>query len=190
MNGWPVSRADTRQEMTAYVGTATTRGTFRGLSPSVYTRPIGYITRQEENEMIRIKGLALGLGVATLIVVGLACGAGEPAPAGMGSMVPDLRLTFEGVDYSGVEILGAASPNGGIVCCGTPINMDDMELVGTGAWHQPDVDRSVDVFRPKAGATTDVYTFHPSQTLSKVEGAPPEDETDTTPATWTRWTAG
>ena len=35
--------------------------------------------------MSRIKGLALGLGVATVIVVGLACGAGEaPAPTEVG----------------------------------------------------------------------------------------------------------
>ena len=115
--------------------------------------------------------------------------AAEPAPAVMGMMAPDLRLTVSGVEYTGVEILGAASPNGPIVCCGTPINMDDMEVVGAGIQHNPDSDATVQVYRPKADGTTDVYTFQGSQTLSKVEGAPPEDETDTTPATWTRWTA-
>ena len=106
-------------------------------------------------------------------------------------VAPDLRLTFEGVEYTGVEIVGALSPTG--VCveynllraetllaivtpCGTPINMDDMEVVGTGTDHNPDGDASVEVYRRKAGATTDVYT--------KELGG-----TDTGPATWTRWTA-
>ena len=113
----------------------------------------------------------------------------QPAPPVMGMMAPNLRLTFDGVEYTGVEILGAASPNGPIVCCGTPIDMDDMEVVGTGAQHNPDDDATLQVYRPKTNGTTDVYTFHPEQTRSKVDGAPPEDEADTTPATWTRWTA-
>jgi hypothetical protein len=50
----------------------------------------------------------------------------QPVPAGMGMIAPNLRLTFDEVEYNGVELLGAASPNGPIVCCGTPINMDDM----------------------------------------------------------------
>ena len=113
----------------------------------------------------------------------------QPVQGSMGMIAPNLRVTFDGVEYTGVEILGAASPNGPIVCCGTPINMDDMEVVGTAIQHNPDGDATVQVYRPKVDWTTDVYTFHPSQTLSKVEGTPPEDETDTTPATWTRWTA-
>ena len=32
-----------------------------------------------------------------------------------------------------------------------------------------------------------LIAVHPSQTLSKIEGTPSEDETDT--ITWTRWTA-
>ena len=121
--------------------------------------------------MSRTKGLALGLGVATLIVVGLACGGGNDvpqesadfdappaegpstisvaptalAPAVTGIIVPDLRLTFEGVEYTGVEVLSAASPAGPVMCCGTPINMDDMEVVGTGTNHNPDGDASVEV---------------------------------------------
>ncbi len=113
----------------------------------------------------------------------------QPVPEGMGMIAPNLRLTFDGVEYAGVEILGAASPTGPIVCCGTPIDMDDMEVVGTGAQHNPDDDATVQLYRPKANGTTDVYTFHPAQTRSKVEGAPPADEADTTPATWTRWIA-
>ena len=99
-----------------------------------------------------------------------------------------LLLTFDGVEYAGVENLGAASPNGPIVCCGTPINMDDMEVVGTGTRNNPDGDASVEVYRPKAGATTDVYTFHPAQTVKDREpgGLPPSPAR---PASWTRWTA-
>ena len=107
----------------------------------------------------------------------------------MGVIAPDLRLTFNEVEYTGGEVLGAANPDGSIVCCRTPIDMDDMELVGNGVWQKPDGDASVEVYRPKDGGTTDVYTFHPSQTLSEVEDTPPEDETDTSPATWTRWAA-
>ena len=141
--------------------------------------------------MNRLRGLALSVGLATLIVVGLACGGGNDEPPTVtGTIAPDLRLTFDGVQYAGAEILGAASPDGSIVSGGTPIDMDDMEVVGAGAWHQTDGDKTVQIYRPKVGGTTDVYTFHPTQAAPKVEGAPPEDEADTTPATWTRWTAG
>ncbi len=112
----------------------------------------------------------------------------QPVQARTGMIAPDLRLTFEGVEYTGVEIVGALSPTG--VCveynllraetllaivtpCGTPINMDDMEVVGTGTDHNPDGDASVEVYRPKANGTTDVYTFHPTGLFD----------------TWTRWTA-
>ena len=102
-----------------------------------------------------------------------------PAPSmspAVGSSTGPLWLTFDGVEDAGDENLGAASPNGPIVCCGTPINMDDMEVVGTGTRNNPDGDASVsvEVYRPKAGATTDVYT--------KELGG-----TDTGPATWFRW---
>ena len=70
--------------------------------------------------------------------------------------------------------------------CLTPINMDDMEVVGTGTDHNPDGDASVEVYRTKAGATPDVYTFHPAQT---VEASGEPGGTDTGPATWTRWIA-
>ena len=128
-----------------------------------------------------------------------------PGPAVTAMIAPNLRLTFKGAEYIGVEILGAASPNGPIVCCGTPINMDDMEAVGTGIQHIPDGDAPVQGYRPKADGTTDLYTFHPAQKSSEVEGARPEDDDDTNdvseeaaadaaddaaaPATWTRWTS-
>ena len=110
----------------------------------------------------------------------------QPGPAVTGMIVPNLRLTFEGVEYTRVEVLTAASPTGPVMCCGTPINMDDMEVVGTGTNHNPDGDASVEVYRPKAGATTNVYTFHPAQT---VEASGELGRTDTGPTTWFRWTA-
>ena len=107
----------------------------------------------------------------------------QPAPAISSGI---LRLTFDGVEYAAVEWLGAASPNGPVVCCGTPINMDDMEVVGTGT-RNTDADTSVEVYRPKADATTDVYIFHPATTVEKREpgGLPPSPAR---PAQWVRWT--
>ena len=133
--------------------------------------------------------------MAALMVLALACGNGaeptspndeaptlapgvQPAPPAMGMIAPNLRLTIDGVEYTVVEILSADSP---------AINLADMEVVGTGTLHDPDA--AVSVYRSRADGTTDVYTFQPAQTPSKVEGAPPEDEAETTPATWTRWTA-
>ena len=107
-------------------------------------------------------------------------------------VAPDLRLTFEGVEYIEALLLGVLSPTG--VCvqydpsnpvtaetlvtpCSNPIiNMDDMEVVGTGVHHTPDGDASVEVYRPKAGESdflgdASVYTFQPA----------PSD-------TWSRWT--
>ena len=117
-----------------------------------------------------------GVGVHGVSVVGHGRCPDQVPPAPGVQPVPAissgiLRLTFDGVEYAAVEWLGAASPNGPVVCCGTPINMDDMEVVGTGT-RNTDGDASVEVYRPKAGATTDVYTFHPA----------PSD-------TWTRWIA-
>ena len=133
-----------------------------------------------------------GVGVHGVSVVGHGrCPEGVPSapasmsmPAAISSGI--LRLTFDGVEYAAVEWLGAASPNGPVVCCGTPINMDDMEVVGTGT-RNTDADTSVEVYRPKAGATTDVYIFHPATTVEKREpgGLPPSPAR---PAQWVRWT--
>ena len=124
--------------------------------------------------------------VPALNLSGISVAPPAPGPAVTGMIAPDLRLTFNGVEYTGVEILSAASPTGPVMCCGTPINMDDMDVVGTGTNHNPDGDASIEVYRTKAGATTDVYTFHPSRT---VEASAEPGGTDTGPATWTRWTA-
>ena len=117
----------------------------------------------------------------------------DTSPPVMGLIAPNLRLMFKGMEYTGVEILGAASPmisgndiTGPIVCCGTPINSDDMEVAGSGTRHNPDGEDIVYVYRPKASVTTDVHTFTPAQTFQVTEEP---DEADNTPATWIRWTA-
>ena len=111
-------------------------------------------------------------------------------PVVTGMIVPDLTLTFQGLEYSGVEILGATNSAGEgseVVCCGIPINADDMAVVGSGTRNNPDGDSTVEVYQPKVGGTNDVYTFNPAQTIY-VECEPCRVET--TPATWIRWTAG
>jgi hypothetical protein len=88
--------------------------------------------------MNRMRDLAVVFGVAALMAIGMACGGAASEVAG--SMALDLRLTFQGVECTGVEVVGAATSNGAIVCCGTPINMANMEVVGTGVNHHPDRD--------------------------------------------------
>ncbi len=92
----------------------------------------------------------------------------QPSPPAMSGMIaPDLRLTFQGVDYSGVEILGSA--DGPIICCGTPVDPDDMEAAGTRVDHTPEEAQTVPVYRPKACGTTDIHTFSVAQTLAAPE---------------------
>ncbi len=151
---------------------------------------------------IGIRGFAGIIGVAALMVIGVACGNGaeptslneeaptqapptvggkttgvQPGPAASpSSSGPPLRVTFDGVEYAAVEWRAA-------------INMDDMEVVGTGTRNNPDGDTGVEVYRPKAGATTDVYIFYPATTVKDREpgGLPPSPAR---PAQWVRWTAG
>ena len=116
-----------------------------------------------------------GVGVHGVSVAGHGrCPEGvQPVPAISSGI---LRLTFDGVEY-------------GPIVLGIPINMDDMEVVGTGTRNNSDGDASVsvEVYRPKAGATTDVYIFHPATTVEDREpGGPPP--APARPATWTRWT--
>lgn len=66
-----------------------------------------------------------------------------PIPTGS-MLAPNQRMTFEDVEYTGVGTLDAASLTGPIVCCGTPINIDDMEVAGTGTNHS-DGDAGVEV---------------------------------------------
>ena len=134
--------------------------------------------------MKRVRGIAAGIGIAALMVIAMACGSSAPTVAG--SIAPDLHLTSEGVEYNGAEIVGAVNTNGTIVCCGTQIDMDDMEVVAAGTIYYPDRDAGVDVYRPTTGATTDVYTFHPAR---RVEASGVPGGSYTSPATWTRWTA-
>ncbi len=110
----------------------------------------------------------------------------QPGAAGTGMIVPNLWLTFDGVEYNAVEILGVPTSDGPIVCCGTPISFDDVVGVGGATQHNPDGDSLVDVFRLKDGTTTDLYTFHPAETA---QGSGDPGGIEAVPATWTRWTA-
>jgi len=66
------------------------------------------------------------------MVIALACGNGTD-PRVTGVIAPNLQLAFDWVEFTVVQVLGAASPGGQIACCGTPIDADDMKLAGTGA---------------------------------------------------------
>ncbi len=81
------------------------------------------------------------------------------------------------MEYHGVEILGNVSPDGtgaAILCCGAPVNMDDMEVVGSGAQHSLVGGATIQVYRPRLANNSDVYTFN----SGGADG----------PAIWTRWT--
>ena len=134
--------------------------------------------------MNRLRGIGVGIGIAALMVIGMACG--SPAPSVSGSLAPDLRLTAEGVTYHGAEIAGAAGTDGSMIGGGTRIDMNDMEVVAVGTIHYPDRDADAEVYRPTTGATTDVYTFHPARS---VEASAEQGGSYTSPATWTRWTS-
>ena len=93
-----------------------------------------------------------------------------------GMLAPDLRLTFEETEYTGVEVIGSKSVEGeitAVVCCGTPVDPAEMVVVGTATQHNPDGDAEVEVYRSEYGGTTDVYTFHAGL--------------DAAPGTWIRW---
>ncbi|PZC46954.1 MAG: hypothetical protein C1O27_001570 [Chloroflexi bacterium] len=116
-------------------------------------------------------------------------GGAVPLPV-TGMIAPDLRLTFEGGAYTGVEIFGSTSVEGeinAVVCCGTPVDPAEMVVVGTATQHNPDGDATVEVYRGEYGGTTDdLYTYSPAQSF--VEDGE-LNESGTTPATWIRWAA-
>ena len=134
--------------------------------------------------MDRMRGLAAGIGIVALTVVGIACGC--PAPTVAGSITPDLRLTSEGVEYTEAEIVGTVSPDGSITGGGVPIDIGNMEVVATSTIHYPDHDAGAKVYRPTVGVATDVYTF---QLARSVEASGEPGGTYISPATWTRWTS-
>jgi hypothetical protein len=78
-------------------------------------------------------------------------------------MVPDLHLTFEGVEYTGTETSCIVSADGSIVAGGTPIDMNEMEVISTATIHYLDHDAITKVYQPMASLTTDVFTFHPAR---------------------------
>ena len=181
-------------------------GTFEHRHPSLYTNESD-IRRpdagtKEQSEMNRIKGLALGLGVATLIVAGLACGAEEkqnptevgptsdtpqaqdrPGPSGSptvdtppvtGGGTPPASLTYEGVVYYGNPLGREAAE----------FNEDDLELVGsTTDSNVLAPGDSLDVYMLK-GDTDHAYSFEPGWSFQNEDG-----RTITIEPEWVRWTA-
>ena len=162
-----------------------------------------------------IKGLALGLGVVTLIVVGLACGAREaPAPKETGSPpestqaqdrpgpsgspgertspvipggAPLVSLTYEGAVYYQHRLSTDEAAN---------LKEDDLELVGvtteSNLLAQGGGD-SLDIYKLKNDEDGYVYTLEPEHEQSvQDEGEDGHTITITTTtieAHWVRWTA-
>ena len=152
--------------------------------------------------MNRVKGVALGFGLAALLVVGLACGAEErqdPTEAGRASDPPQAQdrpgpsveptegtppvtgggtplasFTYEGVVYHGNSLGRKAAT----------FNEDDVELVGsTTESNKLAPGESLDVYLLK-GDTDHVYTFEPGSSFLNEDG-----RTITIKPEWVRWTA-
>ena len=136
----------------------------------VCTTSVGHITRQEENEMNRSKGLGIGLALAALMVVGLACGAGEtqdpaqdqPGPSGspgentppaISGGAPLVSLTYEGAIYHPDPLSTVEAAN---------LNEDELELVGVTTESNrlaPGSGESLDIYRLKKNEDGYVYTL-------------------------------
>ena len=156
--------------------------------------------------MNRIKGLALGVGVATLIVVGLACGAGEkqnpagaepvsdapqaqdqPGPSGSPGAntspaipggAPLVELTYEGAVYYMAALSTDEAAN---------LNENDLELVGATTESNllaPGSGKSLDIYKLNDREEGYVYTLQPGQ--SHVN--PEDGQIFEFPAVWMRWT--
>ena len=167
------------------------------------------VTQKKGMEMNRIKGFVVGLGVGTVIVAGLACGAEdaqEPTEVGQASDAPQLRdqpalgspqpplstgsplpsLSFDDVDYIHSGSAELPSEEGAVfVIDGTEINSDDLEVVGnTSDGNAPGIQDGLVVYRLADDVTNDVYTFYPGE-----DHVNPEDgQVFKGQDVWTRWT--
>ena len=152
--------------------------------------------------MNKIGSLTLLVGLAVLMVVGLACGAEEkqdPANAGPASDAqqaevqpgpsgspgentspvvpagaPPANLTYEGAVYYG-DSFGRDDPK---------FNEDDFELVGVSVSNPlvPGSATGWDIYRLKGGEEGYVYTFEPGQSFLNEDG-----RTITIEPEWVRW---
>ncbi len=152
--------------------------------------------------MNTIGRLTLIIGLAVLIVVGLACGAeekqdpanagpesdaqqvqGQPGPSGspeentspvVPAGAPLANLTYEGAVYYG-DSRGSDNPK---------FNEDDLELVGVSESNHlvPGSAAGWDIYRLKGGEEGYVYTFEPGQSFLNEDG-----RTITIEPEWVRW---
>ena len=156
--------------------------------------------------MNRTKGLALALGVATLIVVGLACGAGEkqvpsemgpasdspqaqgqPGPSGspgedsspvVSEGSPRASLTYEGLAYY-QDPLRTDEAAG--------INENNLELVGSTMESNtlaPGTGETLNIYKLRDREDGYRYTLRPGLSFQNEDG-----DTITIEAEWIRWTA-
>ena len=163
----------------------------------------------KERAMNRIKGLALGLGVATLIVVGLACGAeekqdpaevepvsdapqaqGQPGPSGLPGAntstviprgTPRVNLTYEGAVYYLTALSTDDAAN---------LNEKDLELIGATTESNllaPGSGKSLEIYKLKGGEEGYVYTLQPGGSFRNEDGH--TITTILTEAEWLRWSA-
>ncbi len=154
--------------------------------------------------MNRIGRLTLIIGLAVLIVVGLACGAeekqdpanagpasdaqqahGQPGPSGspgentspvVPAGAPLANLTYEGaVHYA--DSLGRDDPK---------FNEDDLELVGVSESNRlvPGSAAGWDIYKLKGGEEGYIYTFEPGQSFLNEDG-----RTIMTEPKWVLWIA-
>ncbi len=150
--------------------------------------------------MNRIKGIALGLGATTLIVVGLACGAGEkqvpaetepvsnaqqaqgqPGPSSSSVIpmgTPRVSLTYEGVVYYQNALSTDDLAN---------LKEADLEIVGVTTESNllaPGSGKSLDIYNLKDSESNHVYTLAPGQSFQNEDGTMITWET-----AWVRWAA-
>ena len=150
--------------------------------------------------MNRIKGLGIGLGMAAMMVVGLACGGGEtqgpaqdqPGPSGspgentppvMSGGAPLVRLTYEGAIYHSDPLSTVEAAN---------LNEDDLELVGVTTESNrlaPGSGESLDIYRLKNNEDGYVYTLEPASTYQDEGEDGQTITTITVEASWLRWSA-
>ena len=174
----------------------------------VYTGPVRHITRQKGKEMNRIKGLALGLGSAALMVVGLACGTGEaqdPAEAGPASDSPQAEGQTGPSDSAGENtspVISGGSPLVSLTYAGavyylTPLVTDEaaklnegnLELVGATTESNliaPGSGKSLKIYKIKGGEQDYIYTLMDGGSFQIEDGH--TITTETFEAEWMRWT--
>ncbi len=146
--------------------------------------------------MNRIGSLALIIGLAVLIVVGLACGAEEkqdPAKQPQGQLGPS---GSPGEDTS--PVVPAGSPVASLIQEGAihyadslgrdnpRFNEDGLELVGVSKSNRlvPGSAAGWDIYKLKGGEAGYIYTFSPDQSFLNEDG-----RTITIEPKWVRWIA-